>query len=82
MDIWFATLWYDRDGRVYQHFSYTPMLHKIAYALVMVGAINWGLVGVLDFDLVAAILGDMTTLSRIVYTLVGASAIYMLATRR
>ena len=49
------------------------------YALVIVGALNWGLVGFFGFDLVAAIFGDMTMMSKIVYDLVGISAIISLA---
>jgi uncharacterized membrane protein YuzA (DUF378 family) len=48
--------------------------------LVLVGAINWGLVGFFKFDLVAAIFGDMTVLARIVYALVGLAAVYMILT--
>ncbi len=44
--------------------------------LLVVGGLNWGLVGVLDFDLVATLLGDMSALSRTVYALVGLAAIY------
>lgn len=44
--------------------------------LVVVGGLNWGLVGILNFDLVAAIFGDMSALSRIVYSLVGIAAVY------
>lgn len=51
------------------------MLKNIALVLVIVGGLNWGLVGLLNFDLVAAIFGDMSALSRIVYSLVGLSAI-------
>ena len=50
-------------------------LQKIAQVLLIVGGLNWGLVGLFEFDLVAAIFGDMTTLSRIVYVLVGISAL-------
>ena len=50
-------------------------LRYTAYALVLIGALNWGLVGLLNFDLVAAIFGDMTIVSRIIYSLVGISAI-------
>ena len=50
-------------------------LRYAAYALVLIGALNWGLVGLFGFDLVAAIFGDMTILSRIIYSLVGLSAI-------
>lgn len=48
----------------------------IAAVLVVVGALNWGLVGLLRFDLVATIFGDMSLLSRIVYVLVGAAGAY------
>lgn len=51
-------------------------LDVIVWALLAIGGLNWGLVGVFNFDLVAAILGDMSILSRIVYTLVGLSAVY------
>ncbi len=47
------------------------ILQKIALVFTIIGAINWGLIGIFDFDLVAAIFGDMTLLSRIVYTIVG-----------
>lgn len=50
----------------------------IAYILVIVGGLNWGLVGFFKFDLVAAILGDMSVLSRIVYALVGLAALWMI----
>lgn len=50
-------------------------LQNIALALLIVGGLNWGLVGLFDFDLVAAIFGEMSLLSRIVYTLVGVSAL-------
>lgn len=51
------------------------VLKIITYILVLIGAINWGLVGFFNIDLVAMIFGDMTVLSRIVYALVGISAI-------
>ncbi len=46
-------------------------LQKICLMLTIIGAIVWGLIGVFDFNLVATIFGDGTTLSRIIYTLVG-----------
>lgn len=55
-------------------------LKLITQILIIVGGLNWGLVGLLSFDLVAAIFGEMSTLSRIVYTLVGISAVYQLVT--
>ena len=50
----------------------------IAVVLLIVGGLNWGLVGFFKFDLVAAIFGDMSAVSRIVYALVGLSALYMI----
>ena len=44
---------------------------KILLVITIIGAINWGLIGILDVDLVALIFGSMTFLTRIVYTLVG-----------
>lgn len=51
-----------------------------AMTLLIIGGINWGLIGLFSFDLVAAIFGTMTVLSRIVYTLVGLSALYAIFT--
>jgi uncharacterized membrane protein YuzA (DUF378 family) len=48
----------------------------IALILVIVGGLNWGLVGLFNFNLVAAIFGAGSTLSRIVYILVGLAAVY------
>jgi uncharacterized membrane protein YuzA (DUF378 family) len=53
-------------------------LNLLTLILVIVGAINWGLVGLFDFNLVAAIFGQGSALSRIIYTLVGASGVYQL----
>ena len=55
-------------------------LQWVTLILIIVGGLNWGLVGLFDFDLVAAIFGMMSALSRIVYILVGLSAIYTLGT--
>ncbi|NRP11696.1 hypothetical protein XMM379_002390 [Aliiroseovarius sp. xm-m-379] len=52
--------------------------HLTTLILVCIGGVNWGLVGLANFDLVAALLGDMSILSRIVYLLVGVSAVYQL----
>jgi len=49
----------------------------VALVLVVVGRLNWGLVVILKFDLVATIFGDMSTLARVVYALVGLSAVYV-----
>lgn len=52
------------------------VIDKIALALIIIGAINWGLIGIFNFNLVAAIFGDMTIISRIVYGLVGLSGLW------
>ena len=56
------------------------ILDWVAIVLVIVGGLNWGLVGAFKFDLVATIFGDMSSLSRIVYVLVGLAAIYLIYT--
>lgn len=53
-------------------------LDWIAMILVIVGGLNWALVGLFSFDLVAAIFGSMSALARVVYVLVGLSAVYLL----
>ena len=53
-------------------------LNTLTLILIVVGGLNWGLVGAANFDLVAALLGEGSALSRIVYTLVGVSAIFQL----
>jgi uncharacterized protein len=53
-------------------------INVITLFLLIVGGLNWGLVGLFDFNLVTALFGDMTLLSRIVYVLVGASAVWQI----
>lgn len=48
----------------------------IAMTLLIIGGINWGLIGLFEFNLVATLFGDMTPVSRIVYVVVGLSALY------
>ncbi len=48
----------------------------IAFWLLFIGGLNWGLVGLFDFNLVAALFGDGTVASRAIYTLVGLAALY------
>jgi len=54
------------------------ILDWIAIVLVIVGAVNWGLVGLFSFDLVQLILGSIPLLAKIVYILVGISGLYMI----
>ena len=50
-------------------------LYKVCLGLLIVGGLNWGLIGLLNFDLVAFIFGGGSLLARIVYTIVGISAV-------
>ena len=52
------------------------VLDYVALILIVIGALNWGLIGLLQFDLVRVLFGDMSILSRIVYVLVGVAGIY------
>ncbi len=55
------------------------VLNATALTIAIIGAINWGLIGIFRFDLVAFILGDMSWLSRIVYILVGLCGLYLIS---
>ena len=50
-------------------------LYNIALTLVIIGALNWLLIGLFNFDLVATLFGTMSALSRIIYSLVGISGL-------
>lgn len=52
------------------------VLHAITLALVIIGGINWGLIGLFNYNLVDAIFGTMSLVSRIIYTLVGIAGIW------
>ena len=54
-------------------------LDYTALTVAIIGAVNWGLIGFFQFDLVAFIFGNMSWISRIVYALVGLSGLYMLS---
>lgn len=54
-------------------------LSSIALTIAIIGAINWGLIGLFEFDLVASIFGTMSMFSRIIYTLVGISGLYLIS---
>lgn len=56
------------------------MMDKISLALVIIGAINWALIGIFQFDLVAYLFGGQSAVvSRIVYTIVGAAGLWCLS---
>ena len=52
------------------------VIDKIALVLIIIGAINWGLIGFFQFNLVDTIFGQMSVLSRIIYALVGISGLW------
>lgn len=54
------------------------VIGSIALALVIIGALNWGLIGLFDLNLVSALFGEGSLLTRIIYVLVGAAGIYAL----
>jgi uncharacterized membrane protein YuzA (DUF378 family) len=56
--------------------NFLKWLDIAAAVLLVIGGLNWGLVGLFGFNLVSAIFGEMSALSRIIYILVGLSALY------
>lgn len=54
-------------------FDYTALI------IAIIGAVNWGLIGFFNFDLVAFLFGNMTWLSRIIYGLVGIAGLYLIS---
>ncbi len=57
-------------------------IHLIAFSLVLVGALNWGLVALLGVNLVNLVFGSMPLLEKVVYLVVAASAVYELLTHQ
>lgn len=55
------------------------VIDYVLLTLVIIGAINWGLIGFIQFDLVRVLFGDMSILSRIIYGLVGISGLYAIS---
>lgn len=52
------------------------IIDTIALVLIIVGALNWGLIGLFNFNLVDTIFGTMSVLSRLIYTLVGVAGVW------
>lgn len=57
-------------------------LHIVTFTLVIIGAINWGLVGLFNFNLVTALFGAIAGIEKIIYVLVGISGVYVIATHK
>lgn len=66
------------DSRIKEE-TFMKWFDNISLTLVIIGALNWLLIGVFRFDLVAFIFGNMSLLSRIVYILVGLCGLYLLS---
>ena len=56
------------------------MVHMAAFALLIVGGLNWGLIGIFTIDLIQTIFGIGSFITNIVYILIGISAVYIGAT--
>ncbi len=52
------------------------ILKYVVFALTIIGALNWGIVGLFDFEIISYYLGESTLLCRIIYTIIGLSAIF------
>lgn len=55
------------------------IIDTISLILIIIGAINWGLLGFFHFDLVAAIFGNMSTFTRIIYSIIGIAGLYSIS---
>ena len=56
----------------------SKLLDGTALTIAIIGALNWGLIGLFRFDMIALIFGDMSWLSRIIYVIVGLCGLYLL----
>lgn len=57
-------------------------LHMVTCLLVWVGALNWGLVGLFNFNLVSMLVGSIPSIEKLIYVLIGASAVVELLTHK
>jgi hypothetical protein len=78
-----VTRTYDYENRTATHGTAVRRFNAvdwISFILLIVGGLNWGLVGLANFDLVATLFGEGSGLSRLVYVLVGLAALYSIYT--
>ena len=54
-------------------------MKTLALILVIIGAVNWGLIGFFNFDLVASLFGNMSAVSRVIYAIVGICGLYAIS---
>ena len=55
------------------------LLDNIVLTLIILGSINWGLIGIFEFDLISNIFGYMSVFSRIIYSIIGISGLYAIS---
>ena len=55
------------------------LVDLIVVILLLIGGVNWGLVGLFSWDVIAMVFGEMTALTRIIYSLIGLAAVYRIA---
>ena len=55
--------------------NFMNIVKWITYTVVIIGALNWGLIGTFDFDLISFLFGEMSALSRVIYSIVGLCAV-------
>jgi len=58
------------------------VLHIVAYLVLFIGGLNWGLIGLFHFNLVAALFGSMPMIENLIYILVGLATIYIIITHK
>ena len=80
---WFLFVYFHKNMKYYLKKEVMTMNSKFwdycLLTLVIIGAVNWGLIGFFQFDLVAFLFGNMSWLSRIIYALVGISGLYLIS---
>ena len=80
---WFLFVYNHKNMKYYLKKEVMTMNSKFwdycLLTLVIIGAVNWGLIGFFQFDLVAFLFGNMSWLSRIIYALVGISGLYLIS---
>jgi hypothetical protein len=66
-------------GKPYRKELIMKALDYTVLTIILIGAINWGLIGFFDFDLVSSVFGQMSMLTRIIYGLVGIGGLYAIS---
>lgn len=62
--------------------NWNKTLHIVAFTLLLIGGLDWGLIGLFGFDLLDFVFGDLVVVQQVIQTLVGVSAVYVLFTHK